>query len=228
MIDFHSHILPGIDDGSKDVAETLALLNLLKDQGVRTVVATPHFYADDERAERFLERRAQAKALLTDKIPAGMNIVCGAEVAYYPGISRLPNLSALCIENSKLLLLEMPMSKWTDYTVKELIELSGRGDITVVIAHIERYMGYQSHDTLRLLRANGILLQCNASFFLRLTTKGKALSMLKKGEIHFIGSDCHNLTHRAPHIGQAFEWIEKKCGKIFLEDLLNFGKAKLH
>ena len=60
MIDWHSHILPGMDDGSRNVTESIALLNMQTSQGIRTVIATPHFYANDESVETFLERRRNA------------------------------------------------------------------------------------------------------------------------------------------------------------------------
>ncbi len=56
MIDWHSHILPGMDDGSKDVTESLTLVNTLKGQGIDTIIATPHFYANDESAETFIKK----------------------------------------------------------------------------------------------------------------------------------------------------------------------------
>ena len=55
MIDFHSHILPGIDDGSKNTQMSLAMIEEEKKQGVHTIVATPHFYADEDSVERFLK-----------------------------------------------------------------------------------------------------------------------------------------------------------------------------
>ena len=119
MIDFHSHILPGIDDGSKDVAESLAMLSALKEQGVDTVVATPHFYANHHSVEEFLRRRQKAMDRLSAELSEGApTIVLGAEVRYYEGISHLQNLESLCIGDSKLLLLEMPFYKWTEYTVR--------------------------------------------------------------------------------------------------------------
>ena len=57
MIDWHSHILPGMDDGSKDPEESIAMLDMLEQQGIDTVIATPHFYANEETTEEFLGRR---------------------------------------------------------------------------------------------------------------------------------------------------------------------------
>ncbi len=229
MIDFHSHILPNMDDGSRSIEESVALLEMLSEQGITTCIATPHFYAEDENVESFLKRREDAFARmsceLSDSLP---KVICGAEVSYYSGISRLAELSALCIENSKLLLLEMPMSKWTTHDINGVLEIARRGDVKVVIAHLDRYRKFQSADALRRLRENGILMQCNADFFLRFKTKRKSLSMLKNGEIQFIGSDCHNVHTRAPKIGKAFEEIEKKYGEHFLSDMHRYGKKQLN
>ena len=60
MIDFHSHILPGIDDGSRNVEESLLLMTEMREQGVSTVIATPHFYADEQPVDTFLRRRTEA------------------------------------------------------------------------------------------------------------------------------------------------------------------------
>ncbi len=228
MIDWHSHILPGMDDGSKDVQESLALLHMLSRQGVQTVVATPHFYANRESAARFLERRAEAASRLLSVLPPdGPVLRLGAEVLYYPGISRLPELRKLCVEGSELLLLEMPVSKWTEYTVRELVELASRSRLVLVLAHIERYLNLQPRQTWQRLYESGILMQVNANFFLRFSTKGRALSMLRRGEIHLLGSDCHNTSSRPPRIGEAGAYICKKLGEDFLTRMNEQGKFLL-
>lgn len=228
MIDWHSHILPGVDDGSRDVSESLAMLRILRDQGVNTVISTSHFYADYESVDSFLKKRNKAFELLRIQLPKDSpRIVLGAEVLYYEGISRLSDLKKLCIEGTRLLLLEMPMSRWTEYTVRELVELSSLKGITVVLAHVERYMRLQSAETMRRLYSCGILMQVNASFFCELSSRNKAVKLLKNGEIHFIGSDCHNLTSRPPKIGRSFEYVEKRLGHEFLVKLNEFGSSFL-
>lgn len=223
MIDFHSHILPGIDDGSKDLAESLAMVQMLADQGVDVAVATPHFYANHESVERFLARRQAAWQLLTEHLPEGSpRILPGAEVRYYEGISRLSELKSLRIQGSKLLLLEMSMSRWTEYTVRELEELSRARDITVVMAHIERYLNYQDPAVLDRLLERGILMQINASFLNGFTTRRKALKLLADRTVHLIGSDCHNLTDRPPALHKAYQVIRKKLGDGFVTQLNDY------
>ncbi len=221
MTDFHSHILPGIDDGSKNTEESVALLKMLSLQGVSTVIATPHFYPRSENAvSEFISRRemslSKLASHLTDDMP---KILSGAEIEYYQGLSRMSGLARLCIENSNLLLLEMPTSRWTDYTVKELLYLANSGKFKIVIAHVERCLKFQKREVIHILYESGILMQINADFVIRFSTKRKALSMLKNGRATLIGSDCHNLTTRPPHIGAAFKIIEKKLGKEFVEQL---------
>ncbi|MCD8010975.1 MAG: hypothetical protein LUF34_09435 [Lachnospiraceae bacterium] len=98
MIDFHSHILPGLDDGSSSIEESIEMLRLSARKGVKTMVATPHFYAQKEAPEHFLERRRQSWARLAPRLPEeAPEIYLGAEVYYYTRISNTENLSRLCI-----------------------------------------------------------------------------------------------------------------------------------
>lgn len=228
MIDWHSHILPGIDDGSQNVTESSELLKMLSDQGVKTVVATPHFFANSDTIESFLEKRKNSYDTLFEQVLTDSpEILLGAEVKYYQGISRMNELKKLCIDNSKLLLLEMSMSRWTEYTLREFEELALSRDITVVLAHIERYLKFQNDETWNRLYENGILMQVNASFFTAFSTKRKALTYLENGDIHFIGSDCHNLTSRAPRIGKAFKIIKNKLGESFINQMNEYGYSVL-
>lgn len=228
MIDWHSHILPGMDDGSHDAAESVSLVNMQRSQGIDTVIATPHFYANDETVDSFLERRANAYELLVTELPEGSpEILLGAEVRYYQGISRMDGLKALRIEGSKLLLLEMPMSSWTEYMIRELIEMSGRSSIKIILAHIERYLAFQTQDTWNRILERGIFMQVNASFFTSFSTRRKALTLLKEDNIHFIGSDCHNVTSRPPQIGKAFQIIKKKLGEAYICQMNEYGYSLL-
>lgn len=228
MIDWHSHVLPGIDDGSRNVAESISMIHMQASQGIKTVIATPHFYANDESVDSFLERRAAAVELLKAQLPQGVpEIRCGAEVRYYPGISHLEGLKSLRIEGSKLLLLEMPTMGWTEYTIRELIALSGRSDIRIVLAHTERYMRFQKRAVWDELRGCGILMQANASFFTAWPTRHKAISLLREGNIHFVGSDGHNMTSRQPQIGKAFQVIRKKLGAEYISQMSECGYSML-
>ena len=225
MIDWHSHVLPNVDDGSRDVSESLIMLKTLKEQGVDLVIATPHFFADDESVDDFLEKRERAWKELSREISENvdLSILLGAEVKYYSGISRMSGLERLQIGNSGLLLLEMPMSRWTEYTVRELAEINSSRGLTVIMAHIERYFKLQSKDTWRRLRASGILMQVNATAFEGMGQSRRTIKLLKSGMMHFVGSDCHNMTSRPPKIQNAYETLEKKCGEHMLSQIDEYG-----
>lgn len=229
MIDWHCHILPQMDDGSHSTEESIAMLGMQASQGVDTVIATPHFYADDESVESFLERRRRSFERLSAGLPEGSpRILLGAEVRYYPGISRMTDLRSLRIQGSKLLLLEMPFSGWKENMVREVVELAGKSGVRVVLAHIERYEDLQKRSIWERVAGSGILMQSNASFFTSFSTKRRAISLLKEGRIRFIGSDCHNLTSRPPQIGKAFDVIEKKLGEDYLRKMNEYGRSLLN
>ncbi len=226
LLDFHTHILPNIDDGSQSIEESVLLLYKLKKQGCEVVAATPHFMADKDTPQSFFMKRAESYNAMMDEIADNEQLfprlLLGAEVLYYPGISKMKDLSAFCLEDSKLLLLEMPVSQWSDSVVRELLEMSCSGEYQVVLAHFERYIDIQRKDVWQRLSDSGIMLQTNASFIIHIKTRRKALKMLKKGQIHFIGSDCHNVKHRPPRIGEAVSVINDKLGLEFIKEWESF------
>ncbi len=218
MIDFHSHILPNVDDGSASVSESVELINMLSQQGITKVCATPHFIASKTAPAAFFEKRQAAFEALKPHLSADApEIKLGAEVFYYSGISKMQDLSRFCIEGSRLLLLEMPFSAWSEYNIKEIIELSCSGEFRLVLAHIERYPAFQNKKILERLADSDILLQTNASAFLHFKTRRRALGLLKQNKIHFIGSDCHSVSARPPRMAEAREVISSKLGESFVK-----------
>lgn len=226
MIDFHSHILPAIDDGSQSLEQTKYMLQAAWLQGVRHQVATPHFYADEMVPETFLENRQRAyEQVLTleGELP---QIHLGAEVAYFSGISRSEATQQLQIGNSGLLLVEMPFVTWTDRIVKDVCQLADRQGLTPVLAHVDRYAKRSCFLKYRdVLLCNGVLFQLNASALLK--HRSFALKQLKAGAIHFLGSDCHNTTTRTPNLGEAVQVIEKKIGAFAVPEMMDFSAHAL-
>ena len=231
MIDFHSHILPGIDDGSRNVKMSLGMIEALDRQGVDTICATSHFYVSQRTPEHFLERRQEAYELLepvlSDDAP---RILLGAEVLYFPGISRLESLPELCLEGTDVLLLEMPFTEWQEYWVREVCDLALSGEFTILMAHIERYYARQPRQVWDRLLDLDVLMQANADYFLqqdsifRFRNRNKALKLLKEGQIHLLGTDTHNLTSRPPRMKEARDVIREELGKRALERIDELGE----
>ena len=200
MIDFHTHILPGMDDGSKSVEESIALLQEEARQGADMVFLTSHFYAAENSPSEFLRRRQAARQELSLAGDSSLPPVrLGAEVQYFEGIASASDMEHLKIMGTNLLLLEMPFCRWTDRMVDDAAELGDRLEARIVLAHIERYLPMQAASVWKQLRSQGVLMQCNASFFGNWKTRRKAMSMLSGGEIQFVGTDCHNLHTRRPN-----------------------------
>ncbi len=217
MIDLHSHILPGMDDGSADVKESLWLLGELAGQGVTVVSATPHFYATKEYPEAFLRRRAQSMEQLVPHLTAAHPAIrMGAEVHYFEGMSRAAGLKQLCIEGTPLFLLEMPYGFWGNRMVDEVLELSRTGEMTIVLAHVERYLAHQPGQLWEQLARNGVLFQANAEPFARRFGSGRAMKLLRNGQLHFLGSDCHDSKKRPPRLAQARVRITRALGSEVL------------
>ena len=211
MIDIHTHILPCIDDGSKSMEMTLEMLRIQARQGVTDVVLTPHFYADQNSPEEFLQRRNRAYAKVRRVLEPGMpRLHLGAEVQYFEGICQVDDLNRMCVDGGRYLLLEMPFSDWSRQMVSDAISLNSRSEIQVILAHIERYFRFTTPDVWQELREQGVWMQSNSSFFLNWKTRHRALNMFREGQIQFIASDCHNLTTRPPDLAQAWEYVHSK------------------
>jgi len=231
MLDFHSHILPAMDDGATDVGVSLDLLRRTKEQGVDGIVASSHFYPENEEPDAFLKRRKEAatvllRAMRDEKRPLP-EVYLGAEVAYYPGIGRSLSIRRLAVAGTQTILVEMPFSRWNPSVLDDLMNLKKTVGLNPVLAHIERYPAYRDPALLTHLSDNGIGIQSNASNFTGFFTRGRALRLLSLGLITFLGSDCHNLTTRTQAIGDALSVIEKKFGGEALDDLEDNAKRYL-
>ena len=223
MIDFHTHILPGIDDGSRDIDMTEKMLRIEQAMGVSHIYATPHFYAHRRSIEYFLERREGALARTRELIAANPGlpqITTGAEVYYFSGIGRAKQLEDLCIEGTDILLLELPFAQWHSDIAKDISEMMDRRGLRIILAHLERYEHFQKsrHVWDRLLDMPlTIQLNCEdiidaGSIFRRNHMHKTCFELLSRYDNIIIGSDCHNLTDRKPNLADARAIIEKKEG----------------
>lgn len=216
VVDFHSHILPGIDDGSASVEESLSMLKMAAEQGIGRMVATPHFYPHRDDPESFLRRRREAELRLREAM-AGCEglprLEIGAEVYFFRGMGGYEQLYELTIEGTDCILVEMPMSGWSDSMYAELKRISSDMGLIPIIAHIDRYISpFRTHGIPQRLRELPVMVQANANFFLRSSTRSMALKMLREDMIHLLGSDCHNLDERKPNLGPAAGIIRQRLG----------------
>lgn len=216
IIDFHSHVLPGIDDGSHSLEESIAMLRMEAEQGVSHVIATPHFYPRHDTPEDFLRKRREAVDLLREEMKKHSDLPAlsvGAEVYYFPGISNSEVMAELTIDHKKCILIEMPTPPWSDAMYRELEGLYTKQGLIPIVAHVDRYIGrFRTFGIPQRLAELPVLVQANAEFFLQKSTSAMAFRMLKRNGIHLLGSDCHNLDSRKPNLRAALELIERRMG----------------
>ena len=231
FIDFHSHVLPGIDDGSANVGESIAMLQSMARQGITHVVATPHFYANYDNPEKFLKRRNEAENRLREEMSkhTGLpELSVGAEVYFFPGISDCDALLQLTIAQKGCIMLEMKSSPWDNHALREVEGINSKLGLTPIIAHVDRYIRpFRTYGIPEQLQQLPVLVQANASFFLNRLTGNMAMRMLKKGQIHLLGSDCHDLEQRPPRLGEALSVIRNHGAGRMLDQMDSLGREIL-
>ncbi len=224
FFDIHSHILFGVDDGAKNIDESIKLLENMHSQGITDVLATPHFYPQIDTLDDFLEKidknfETLKKECQNKKLP---NIYKGSEVFYYSGISKATGLEKLTLNHSNYILIEPNFTQLGLGFQKELLYLRDNLKITPIIAHIERYRkekGYKK--LLKFVKENNILTQVNASSFLSFRHFFAIRKLVKLDIISFIGTDTHSITHRPPQLNEALVQIEKKFGNDYKQKLID-------
>lgn len=225
MIDFHAHILPGIDDGSRDLAMTEAMLREEMRQGVELVAATPHFYAYRMSIDGFLEQRAKAleetQRLIREADAPLPGVTVGAEVYFFQGMGRARDISRLCVGETRTILIEMPFEQWSEEMLRDMEELIGRHRLNVVLAHVERYIGFQRDRRVwNQMLSLPLTPQINAGSFLKpvgLFHSNKVrrfcMNLLKAYPRLIVGSDCHNMAGRPPNLAAAAREITDTLGE---------------
>lgn len=229
VIDFHSHILPGIDDGSRNVDTSIGMLRMSREHGVDVMIATPHFYADSNRVERFVENRQRAyeqvMACGAADIP---QIMMGAEVAYFTGISRAEKVDALRIQGTDIMLLEMPFVTWSDSVVQEVRDLIEKRHFHIILAHIERFLDIPGNRSyVKQILDLPVTVQVNAETLTDFRQRGRMIKMFKKDQAHILGSDCHGMHHRMPNLWLGRQALEKKLGPDILKRVDDYGERLL-
>ena len=208
MIDIHAHILPGLDDGPKTIPEALALARAAWNAGTEILVATPHVldHLDLNHNLLILTRYEELKRLLESELP-GLQLLLGSELYFRPNLSNLTHYEVATICGTGCyMLVEFSLIDIPGGFERELKNLR-RSGIIPVIAHPERTASVHKRPSLigRMVEA-GALIQVNAGSLTGLfgrVVKRLAHNLLKKGWVHVIASDAHDLNQRGPDLQAA-------------------------
>ncbi len=210
MLDIHSHILPNVDDGSRDMEESIEMARIYLDNGVDKVIATPHYIEGAENSTKDENLRALEKLRETlSNNGLDLKVYLGNEVYFTMEIiNYLKEGKVSTLNDSRYILLELPMYDMPLYTEDLIYELLLNGYIPI-IAHPERNLKIMENpNILYELIIQGALAQLNlpsieGSYGSRVKDTGEIL--LKHNMIHFVGTDAHSQNKRAPNVEKSLD-----------------------
>ena len=223
--DMHCHIIPGVDDGSRDIDMSMAILKKEYKDGVRNIILTPHFRRrmfetpGHKIKEKYELLREKAAAVWPD-----LHLYLGCEFHSNMDLAELVEKDErFRMAGSDFLLLEFS-SRHTATDIRERTYETLSCGLTPIIAHVERYDPiYENLDFAEELIHMGARLQVNADSIIGndgRQVKKFCKNLMKYDMLSFVGSDAHDLSSRACHIGECARYIEKKMGKAYAEEIL--------
>ena len=223
MIDIHTHLLFGVDDGPDTIEESIEMLHHAKAQGIDAMILTPHYrhgmfaYPNDKIKENFARLYEPAKKI-------GIDLYLGTEhhvnsmMLEYIQTGRVRTLA-----NTQYVLAEYKHDTEYEYIVKTVRDLL-RGGYIPIIAHVERYMCmHEDIDRIDHLRDLGAMIQVNANAILGMEgfkAKGFTKKLLKYGYVDFVASDSHDLKKRANNLGKCRDYLYKKYDERYVDKLI--------
>lgn len=226
MIDIHTHILPGIDDGASDIYDTLEMVQLAADSGVRAMIATPHcnipgLYDNFFNREYIEVVQRVRDAVSKERIP--VEVLPGMEVfAAYNLPKLIEQKKVMSLNQSSYLLMEFPFDEEADYA-NEMLRKVRELKLRPVIAHAERYEFVQENPQLVYeWRKLGYLIQINKGSFLGKFgrhARMAAYQLMDHNLVSVIASDAHSPLRRTPYLRDAYEELRKEYPAEYLRIL---------
>lgn len=215
MTDLHCHIIPGIDDGAKNVSMSEQLLLMEAAEGVNRICFTPHFRFDGQSVSDFLKRRNKAAISMVQqcqKACAPIELKLGSEVMYSSDLFER-DVRPLCMEGTRVFLLEFPPNILPRDVTNAIHYLWSR-EYTPLIAHVERYACVKEDPNLLAdwIRA-GAYTHVNGSSIVRHKDRRERIfRYMDHGLVHFICTDTHSPEQRPPIIAEAYRMTGQKLG----------------
>jgi len=224
VIDLHCHILCGLDDGAEDMEASIAMARLAYDDGIRTIVATPHgvsfggLWRSGCSVEETAERVTELCEELSANGLAGLGIMGGVENYIEPQLAkRFDEGSAFTLAGTRYILVELPFQSYPAFTDQALFELQARG-LVPIIAHPERNLSMQRQpQLLERLVERGMMTQVTAASLLGTygsTTRKAAEEFLLRGLAQVIASDAHGTENqRGPALSPGVAAAQRLVGE---------------
>jgi protein-tyrosine phosphatase len=207
MIDLHSHILPNVDDGPDKWEESMELCRMMAVQGIRTVVATPHYWPGlYEPPVQLIQDRVKGLNERLRKAEINMEVLCGSEIYFCPEmIDLLIKKNILSLNGSKYVLIELPQQLEKGIFLEVFFQLQLKGYVPVVAHPEKNKMIQENPDIMSELVQKGALGQITASSLLdSAATKSRqtAQLLLERNSVQIMATDTHSIDSRPPLLKQ--------------------------
>lgn len=206
IVDIHMHVLPGIDDGAKNMEESIVMLQQSAAQGVGTIIVTPHSWAIDSHGINLVHARFSELKQTAEEKQIPIDLFLGCEMLVYPDtvnecIQMLKVGWYPTMVDSNFVLTEFE-PYFSPRDMEFCIEKIASAGYVPIVAHAERYE-HSSVSGVKVLKALGAKIQINAYSIVnepKAHTRETANALLAEKLVDFIGSDAHRLNHRPPMI----------------------------
>lgn len=224
FFDIHCHILPNLDDGARSMEQTIAMMNIAVDEGITSMICTPHYHLGrvvaeyNDCEERIKEVREELK-----KRNINVDLYLGAEICYFSeAVDEVDEGRIHTMAGSSYVLLEFEPS--VEYRrIRTAVNEFTMAGYVPIIAHIERYdCMIMAMDEVSELISMGALIQINASSVLGelgFGVKRFIKKMMKNEMVSFVSTDAHSNGHRAPRMRKCYEYVAKKFGGDYAMDI---------
>ena len=192
MIDLHSHLLPGIDDGSDSLELSRELLVSAVEEGITDLCVTPHFMLHGPYRMEKKELKKRFNRFKKDVSDLDLRLYLGNEILIEKGIDELLENDRICsLNDTRYVLIELPFDRYFDELDEYLYNISL--NYQIIIAHPERYSYVRKdHNYIRQWLSEGYLLQANQTSLFHHKTRSCVLEMITRGELSFLASDSHD------------------------------------
>ena len=232
MVDIHTHLLHNIDDGASGLDVSVNMLKQMSETGVHTVVCTPHFnYTQFTSDEFVLLRNKRIDELKPYADELGITLLRGSEIYLADNMLGIDDATELCIEGTRNVLVEFPCARPLERSDLDLlVNFSDYYNVRPIIAHAERYYSViKKASFAEKFLAMGAYIQVDASSFFEKRYKKTVRSLVKRGFVSFVASDCHSDTVRKPTVlMDAYAEIERLFDRDTVEELICNSEAAVN
>ncbi|MGM9912553.1 CpsB/CapC family capsule biosynthesis tyrosine phosphatase [Floccifex sp.] len=228
IVDVHCHLIPNVDDGAKSYEMALEIIQREYRAGVKEIIITPHFRKGmfEPNQEILIEKYEKLKLLVKDKIPnVKLHLGCEFHVSM-DMVEQLNSNPIFCMAQTEFVLIEFNEFDDAGY-IKDRLQAVKMAGYKLIVAHVERYEKLMKRfEVIEELVEMGIWIQLNADSILGKNgwkVKRQCMKLMKDDLIHLVGSDAHNLSDRAPNLGNCADYVRKKLGddyakKVFIDN----------